>query len=269
MRGGGEIHDWAPLMPWTVDCRVLWLSWTDVNALCNCKTQIWTECVTSLKMPKVIVLNFKTSWTPLRIGAPLHLPILEASSSITPTTWQLLNAASTCSFMSSSEPLVKTFSPDKAPWQKKVWFQVILDPKNQNEGTFAKTALSWNRPFIFLRVMGCDQFWRFARHLLAEKITSLDGCFCWSEPLPWGIKMTGVSFHTVPRIDCQILDGHWKRQELTMNQSETTLFRSGNLKGLVFLSPDSLHDTHVLAVSPTMWSPCHCFSRLLAWLFVF
>ena len=28
IRGGGEIHDWTPLISWIVDCRVFWLSWT-------------------------------------------------------------------------------------------------------------------------------------------------------------------------------------------------------------------------------------------------
>ena len=32
---------------------------------------------------------------------------------------------------------------------------------------------------------------------------------------------------------------HWKTQELTMNQSKTTLFRGRNPKGLVFLSPET------------------------------
>ena len=36
------------------------------------------------------------------------------------------------------------------------------------------------------------------------------------------------------------VDDHRRRQELTMNQSKTTLFRSRNLKGLVFLSHESL-----------------------------
>ena len=35
-----------------------------------------------------------------------------------------------------------------------------------------------------------------------------------------------------------------KMQEITMNQSKTTLFRSRNLKGLVFLSPDQLWISH-------------------------
>ena len=34
------------------------------------------------------------------------------------------------------------------------------------------------------------------------------------------------------------VNDHRKRQELTMNQSKTALFRRRNLKGLVFLNPD-------------------------------
>ena len=60
--------------------------------------------------------------TPLRIGGPLHFPILEASSWVTPTTWQLLNAAFTCSFMSSSERTRQDLFPWKGTLAKKKWF---------------------------------------------------------------------------------------------------------------------------------------------------
>ena len=49
------------------------------------------------------------------------------------------------------------------------------------------------------------------------------------------------SFRTVPRIDCHFfgqVNEHRKRQTLTLNQSNTTLSRSRNFKGPVFLSPD-------------------------------
>ena len=64
-----------------------------------------------------------------------------------------------------------------------------------------------------------------------------------------GIKMTGVSktsllifavfarFLALTAEFWQVND-HRKGQEQTMNQSKTTLFRSRNLKGLVFLSPE-------------------------------
>ena len=64
-----------------------------------------------------------------------------------------------------------------------------------------------------------------------------------------GIKMTRVSkmsllifvvfarFLPLTARFWQVND-HRKMQELTMNQSKTTLFRSRNLKGLVFLSPE-------------------------------
>ena len=67
-----------------------------------------------------------------------------------------------------------------------------------------------------------------------------------------GISITSIfiySFCTVPRIDCQGLAGERplkKRQELTMNQSKTTLFRGRNLKGLVFLSPNKAHQKNAL-----------------------
>ena len=90
-----------------------------------------------------------------------------------------------------------------------------------------------------------------------------------------GIKMTGVStmsllifvvfarFLTLTATFWQV-NNHQKRQELTMNQSKTTLFRSRNLKGLVFLSPDFLCPKHInLFCSPssrlvpeTNWKVC-------------
>ena len=64
-----------------------------------------------------------------------------------------------------------------------------------------------------------------------------------------GIKMTGVSktsllifvvfarFLALTAKFWQVND-HRKRQELTINQYKATIFRSKNLKGLVFLSPE-------------------------------
>ena len=64
-----------------------------------------------------------------------------------------------------------------------------------------------------------------------------------------GIRMTGVSktslfifvvFARFLAFTAKVwqVNDHRKRKEMTMNQSKTSLFRSGNLKGLVFLSPD-------------------------------
>ena len=55
-----------------------------------------------------------------------------------------------------------------------------------------------------------------------------------------GTLKVAFDFRTVPCMDCRIwqVNDHRKRQELTMKQPKTTLSRSRNLKGLVFLSPE-------------------------------